>query len=100
MSTSVNETTKMELEPYIFFYGRSQEALDFYKGVLGGSYEATPHEGGAKVMHASFTAPGDRVFAALSQGGKVVMPLDDAAWGGRFGVIHDRFGLEWMVTAP
>ena len=132
----------MELQPYIFFYGRCREALEFYKGALGGTYEAMrnadtpmaaqmPAEAQNNIMHARFTAPGigflasdgmsqkaidtdagnislaietsdaaegERVFQALSQGGSVSMPLADAFWGGRFGVLTDRFGIEWMVN--
>ncbi len=132
----------MELQPYIFFYGRCEEALEFYKTALGGTYEAMrtsdtpmaaqmPAEAQNKIMHARFTGAGigflasdgssqkavdpdagnislaletsddvegERVFQALSQGGNVSMPLADAFWGGRFGVLTDRFGIEWMVN--
>ncbi|HEX5275166.1 MAG TPA: VOC family protein [Candidatus Rubrimentiphilum sp.] len=136
----------MKLEPYIFFYGKCEEALAFYKKVLGGEYNVIPfgkaphgHEVPAdyqnKVMHADFkgqgfafmasdgppgktvdpdagnialslelssAAEGKRVFDALADGGKVSMPLSDVEWGGggKFGIIVDRFGTEWMVTSP
>jgi PhnB protein len=134
----------MQLTPYIFFYGRCEEALEFYKGILGGSYELMrvsespvkdqmPPNAQNFVMHASFNgggvsfmasdgreaktidpdagnitlalnaddrAEGARVFNALADGGKVSMPLSDAFWGGRFGMLVDRFGNEWMVTSP
>ncbi len=137
-------TATLELKPYIFFYGRAEEALEFYKKVFGGSVEMqriagspmegeVPPEARQKIMHASFTAPGvsffasdgmsvktidpeegnislaldapndaagDKVFAALSEGGKVTHPLQEAFWGGRFGSIQDRFGIEWMITTP
>lgn len=130
------------LIPYIFFYGRAGEALEFYKSVLGGSYEAmrnaeTPmadHVGADfknKIMHAYFNAPGisfycsdgreakkvdpdegnislalnipDRakgaaIVKALSEGGEVKMPLQEAFWGGQFADIVDKFGNEWMIT--
>jgi uncharacterized glyoxalase superfamily protein PhnB len=47
----------MELVPYVFFYGRCEEALEFYKKALGGSYEIVMREGN-KIWHANFTAPG------------------------------------------
>jgi PhnB protein len=40
----------------------------------------------------------DRLFAALSEGGQVAMPLDDAFWGARFGMFKDRFGIHWMLN--
>jgi PhnB protein len=42
----------------------------------------------------------DRVFAALSGGGKVTMPLANAPWGPYFGMCVDRFGVQWMVSLP
>jgi len=134
----------MQLEPYIFCYGRCEEALEFYKSVLGGSFELNRNTDGpmaekvpehfrGKVMHASFKADGvtfmasdgwearaidseasnislaiscddraagERIFNALSAGGKIKQPLADAFWGGKFGMFDDRFGIEWMVTSP
>ena len=40
----------------------------------------------------------DRAFAALSDGGKITMPLDKTFWSPRFGMVTDRFGVGWMVT--
>ena len=40
----------------------------------------------------------DRVFAALSQGGEIRMPLTDAPWGARFGMLTDQFGIQWMIN--
>jgi len=134
----------MKLEPYVFFYGRCEEALDFYRQVLGGDYEAFRFDGAPmghqvpadyqnKIMHATFKGPsfefmasdgppgktvdpdagnialslelasadeGKRVFDALAEGGKITVPLDNVDWGGKFGILVDRFGNEWMITSP
>lgn len=42
----------------------------------------------------------DRVFAMLSTGGRVAMPLANAPWGAYFGMCVDRFGVQWMVSLP
>jgi PhnB protein len=133
-----------QLVPYIFLYGRCEEALQFYKGVFGGSYEMMrvgespmagqfPPDSKNRVMHASFTsdsivfqasdgrdvkvvdpdagnislsltfddsARGEKIFQALSAGGSVGMPIDKAFWGGRFGMVVDKFGTEWLVSLP
>jgi len=34
----------------------------------------------------------------LSEGGKVTMPLDKAPWGDMFGMLTDKFGINWMVN--
>jgi PhnB protein len=39
----------------------------------------------------------DRVFAALSAGGNVTMPIAETFWARRFGMLTDRFGIPWMV---
>lgn len=40
----------------------------------------------------------DRVFAAVSAGGTVTMPLQDTFWGARFGMCQDKFGIHWMFN--
>jgi len=39
-----------------------------------------------------------RVFNALADGGKVIMPLDKTFWAKAFGMLVDRFGTPWMVN--
>jgi PhnB protein len=40
----------------------------------------------------------DRVFAKLSAGGTVTMPVAEQFWGARFGMLTDKFGVAWMVN--
>jgi PhnB protein len=40
----------------------------------------------------------DRLFAALSEGGKVGMPLQEMFWGGYFGSCTDQYGVLWMFN--
>jgi PhnB protein len=40
----------------------------------------------------------DRIFAKLSEGGTVEMPLEKTFWGAKFGMLKDKFGVEWMVN--
>lgn len=35
---------------------------------------------------------------ALADGGDVTMPLDTPPWGGRFGMLTDRFGIDWLIS--
>ena len=37
-------------------------------------------------------------FEKLGAGGKVNMPLAQAPWGDSFGMLTDRFGIDWMVN--
>ena len=41
----------------------------------------------------------DEIFAKLSDGGTVSMPMADAFWGAYFGAIKDKFGVNWQVIA-
>jgi len=134
----------MPIEPYLFFEGRCEEALEFYRRALGAQvlmlmrYKDSPEPPqpgtvppGAdnKVMHATFrvgdatvmasdgrcqgspsfqgfalsiTAPdearAETVFAALSEGGQVWMPLAKTFWSPRFGMLTDKFGIGWMIS--
>ena len=133
-----------QLEAYLFFDGKCEEALNFYKGIFGGEIEGIsrwsemPADAGGppvtpetanRVMHATFKSNGfsfmgsdaspgkqygegpmslslavddlgdaKRIFDALSQGGNVEMPMQDTFWGATFGMLTDRYGIDWMVS--
>ena len=40
----------------------------------------------------------DELFARLSDGGSVIMPLQEMFWGAYYGLWTDRFGINWMVN--
>lgn len=40
----------------------------------------------------------DRLFAALSEGGEVEMPMQDMFWGDYYGSFTDKFGVHWMIN--
>lgn len=42
----------------------------------------------------------DAAFHALSDGGKIDMPLTKTFWSPRYGMVTDRFGVAWMVMVP
>jgi PhnB protein len=37
-------------------------------------------------------------FQKLSAGGRINMPLEKAPWGDTFGMLTDKFGVDWMVN--
>ena len=133
----------MQVQPYLFFDGRCEEAVEFYRSALGAEVtmlmrfkdSPDPHEPGTvppgagdKVMHVSFRIgettvlasdgrcegrpsfqcfslslslpqepEAERLFAALSDGGQVQMPLTKTFFALRFGMVADRFGVSLMV---
>lgn len=40
----------------------------------------------------------DRIFNALSAGGHVTVPVEKMFWGAYFGMLTDKFGIQWMVS--
>ncbi|WPP53029.1 VOC family protein [Catalinimonas niigatensis] len=42
-------------------------------------------------------AEADKLFSALSAGGKPTMPMGQTSWG-YFGMCTDKFGIQWMVN--
>ncbi|KGK84574.1 VOC family protein [Pseudomonas stutzeri] len=61
-----------------------------------GSYEGI--KGCSISLHPDSVAEGERLFAGLSAGGQVVMPMEKTFWAERFGMFTDRFGVSWMVN--
>ncbi len=56
---------------------------------------------GQRVRRSTETASkkeADRMFARLTDGGAVIMPLQDTFWGSYFGQGTDKFGVQWMVN--
>jgi PhnB protein len=49
-------------------------------------------------IEAENAAQVDEIFAKLSAGGTVTMPLDRTFWSPRFGMLTDRFGVKWMIN--
>lgn len=43
-------------------------------------------------------AEADRLFAALSSGGKVELPMQEMFWGAYFGSCVDRFNVQRMIN--
>jgi PhnB protein len=39
----------------------------------------------------------ERVFSALSDGGRVLMPIQETFFASRFGQVQDRFGINWII---
>ncbi len=40
----------------------------------------------------------DKIFQGLSVGGKASMPMQQTFWGSYFGMLKDRFEIQWMVS--
>ena len=40
----------------------------------------------------------DRVFNGLAEGGNATMPMNDMFWGAYYGMLTDKFGVQWMVS--
>ena len=131
----------MQLNNYIVFDGRAEEAFKLYETALRGKIIAmfkhadtpaaahVPADWQDKVMHISLQAgnsllmgsdappdryqkpqgfpvnlqlddpaEAERIFAALSEGGNISMPLQETFWAVRFGMFKDRFGIPWMIN--
>ena len=49
-------------------------------------------------VHTNSEAETKTVFDALADGGTVTVPLDKTFWGAYFGMLTDRYGIQWMVS--
>ena len=39
------------------------------------------------------------IFNSLADEGQIIMPFAPAFWGGKFGMLIDQFGVQWMVSS-
>ena len=39
----------------------------------------------------------ERIFAALAENGRILMPIEETFFAHRFGQVQDRFGINWMI---
>ncbi len=130
----------MQANIYIYFNGNCEEAMNYYKEVLGGKiinivrYSDAPKpstEGQKnKVLHGVMEMAGSKMFfcdssenhratigdnisvslrfdtqdecnhtfSKLSEGGKIIMPLQDTFWGAWFGMCVDKYDIHWMFN--
>jgi PhnB protein len=42
-------------------------------------------------------AEAERIFSVLSDGGRVLMPMQETFFASRFAQVQDRFGINWMI---
>jgi PhnB protein len=60
-----------------------------------------PYEGikGVSItLNYSTVAEAEKIFAALSAGGQVTMPMQPAFWAKSWGMLVDQFGTPWIVN--
>ncbi|MBI4044962.1 MAG: VOC family protein [Candidatus Diapherotrites archaeon] len=49
-------------------------------------------------IHPESKEEADRIFNALSAGGKIEMQIANQPWGDYYGSFKDKFGVQWMVN--
>src|SRR3989344_8802879 len=49
-------------------------------------------------IHPDSKDEADRIFKALSKGGKIEMSIANQPWGDYYGSLKDKFGVQWMVN--
>lgn len=67
---------------------------------VGGEWSPTYKQGNnfSISVNADSKSEAEKLFAGLSKGGKVTMPLADTFWGDYFGMLTDKFGVNWMMS--
>ncbi|MFI8415821.1 VOC family protein [Serratia sp. NPDC078593] len=137
----------MQIQPYLFFDGRCEEAINFYVQQLGGQIEmlmryqdmpeearqegtqhidpqaimhvsviigdsrlmasdgcptdgdnTTAHQGYALSLNPASIEEGRDLFDKLAQDGDITMPYEPTFWAKGFGMLTDKFGVNWMIN--
>lgn len=119
----------MRVEPYVYFQGRCEEALEFYRDAVGADatvfarFEdkvghavlkigdtvvlASDGQGAGPAEFSGFSlsltvsddAEAERLFAALSDGGTVQVPMAPTPFASRLGLVAGKFGVPWLVVS-
>jgi PhnB protein len=42
----------------------------------------------------------ERIYALLTDGGQIFMPMEETFFASRFAMLRDRFGTSWMILGP
>lgn len=50
------------------------------------------------VINTTDEAKIDRIFARLAEGGTISMPLSETFWAKKYGMVVDKFGINWMLN--
>ena len=68
--------------------------------IIMGADGPPPHAPGSTCVNILTETPeeAERVFAALSEGGTVQMPIAETFWAHRFGGLQDKYGKGWLVN--
>ena len=56
-------------------------------------------DGFSLALHAEDPAEAEKYFNALAKGGEATMPLSKTFFAKSFGMVKDKFGVNWMVMA-
>lgn len=72
--------------------GRALLASDMPSG------QTSPMQGIHLSLAVATVQEAERIYAALSEGGKIAMPLGETFWSPRFAMFTDRFGTPWMIN--
>lgn len=76
--------------------------LEAAGAVLMGADGPPPHTASGQGTCVNIDVDGieeaERIYAALSAGGEVQMPLQETFWAHRWGAFTDRFGKPWMIN--
>lgn len=109
--------------PCLWFDGKAKEAAEFYTSVfnnseikantpmvvtfdlagqrfmaLNGRPMFTPNPSISFFAVCETMEEVDNVWLALSDGGRVLMPLDKYDWSERYGWVQDKFGISWQLS--
>lgn len=55
-------------------------------------------KGFSLTLQFSDVSEAERIFHALAEDGKIVLPLEKTFWAERFGMVTDKFGIPWLIN--
>lgn len=105
------------VEPEVMLFSdlplEEQEAMGFAEGVMHGQIDlGNAHLMGSDTM-GNIINEGNRYYLSwasenvddvvevwekfVEHGAKIIMPLEQTFWAEKYGILEDRFGIQWMI---
>jgi PhnB protein len=88
-----------DLDPKLVFHASLKDgSFELFGSDIGPEEEVTSGNSITLVLECNTEADVRKFYSRLSAGGKQTFPVAPAFWGGLYGQLTDKYGMEWILT--
>jgi PhnB protein len=79
---------QLELPGGVWLYGSDCPPHMEYQG----------HHGFSLTLNLTEVDEAEKIFNKLADGGRITMPFEPTFWAEKFGMVEDKFGIDWIIN--